>query len=82
MSVDRANATSFGLSGSVWGTDIDRAVEVAPQLDCGVVFVIDHLTLEPNLPFGGVKWSGAGVGNGPWGLAEFSSLRALYQSRR
>jgi acyl-CoA reductase-like NAD-dependent aldehyde dehydrogenase len=80
--VDRANATSFGLSGSVWGTDIDRAAEVAAQLDCGVVFVNDHLTLEPHLPFGGVKWSGAGVENGPWGLAEFSSLRALYQSRR
>ena len=80
--VDRANATSFGLSGSVWGTDIDRAAEVAAQLDSGVVFVNDHLTLEPHLPFGGVKWSGAGVENGPWGLAEFSSLRALYQSRR
>jgi acyl-CoA reductase-like NAD-dependent aldehyde dehydrogenase len=80
--VERANATSFGLSGSVWGTDTDQAAQVAAQLDSGVVFVNDHLTLEPHLPFGGVKWSGAGVENGPWGLEEFSSLRVLYHSRR
>jgi acyl-CoA reductase-like NAD-dependent aldehyde dehydrogenase len=79
---ERANATSFGLSGSVWGTDSDEAAKVAAQLDSGVVFVNDHLTLEPHLPFGGVKWSGAGVENGPWGLEEFSSLRVLYRSRR
>jgi acyl-CoA reductase-like NAD-dependent aldehyde dehydrogenase len=80
--VERANGTPFGLSGSVWGTDTEQAARVAAQLDSGVVFVNDHLTLEPHLPFGGVKWSGAGVENGPWGLEEFSSLRVLYQSRR
>jgi len=80
--VARANATSFGLSGSVWGTDTDQAAQVAAQIDSGVVFVNDHLTLEPHLPFGGVKWSGAGVENGPWGLEEFSSLRVLYHARR
>ncbi|HXP55030.1 MAG TPA: aldehyde dehydrogenase family protein [Streptosporangiaceae bacterium] len=80
--VERANATCFGLSGSVWGTDTDQAATVAAQLDSGVVFVNDHLTLEPHMPFGGVKWSGAGVENGPWGLEEFSSLRTFYRSRR
>jgi acyl-CoA reductase-like NAD-dependent aldehyde dehydrogenase len=80
--VARANATSFGLSGSVWGTDTEQAAQVAAQIDSGVVFVNDHLTLEPHLPFGGVKWSGAGVENGPWGLEEFSSLRVLYHARR
>jgi acyl-CoA reductase-like NAD-dependent aldehyde dehydrogenase len=80
--IERANATCFGLSGSVWGTDTDEAATVAAQLDSGVVFVNDHLTLEPHMPFGGVKWSGVGVENGPWGLEEFSSLRTLYRSRR
>jgi acyl-CoA reductase-like NAD-dependent aldehyde dehydrogenase len=80
--VERANATCFGLSGSVWGTDADEAATVAAQLDSGVVFVNDHLTLEPHLPFGGIKWSGVGVENGPWGLEEFSTLRTLYRSRR
>ena len=42
--IERANATSFGLSGSVWGTDTDRAAAVAARLDSGVVFVNDHLT--------------------------------------
>ncbi|MDT7711219.1 MAG: hypothetical protein QOG20_6826 [Pseudonocardiales bacterium] len=79
--VERANATEFGLSGSVWGTDTDRAAAVAARIDSGAVFVNDHLTLEPHLPFGGVKWSGVGVENGHWGLEEFSSLRVLYRSR-
>ncbi|MDT7707072.1 MAG: hypothetical protein QOG20_2679 [Pseudonocardiales bacterium] len=80
--VDRANVTSFGLSGSVWGTDTDRASDVASRIDSGVVFVNDHLTLEPHLPFGGVKWSGVGVENGHWGLEEFSSLQVRYRARR
>jgi hypothetical protein len=66
--VERANATSFGLSGSVWGADADEATRVAAPIDGGVVFVNDHLTLEPHLPFGGVKWSGAGwrTARGGW----------------
>ena len=57
--------------------------EVLSQtLPPGEVSVNDHLTLEHHLPFGGVKWSGASVENGPWGLEEFSSLRTLYRSRR
>ena len=31
--IERANATNYGLSGSVWGTDTDRATEVATQLE-------------------------------------------------
>lgn len=79
--IERANATRFGLSGSVWGTDTDRAAEVAARIDSGIVFVNDHLTLEPHLPFGGVKWSGVGVENGHWGLEEFTSLQVLYRAR-
>jgi acyl-CoA reductase-like NAD-dependent aldehyde dehydrogenase len=55
---------------------------VAARISSGVMFVNEHLTLEPHLPFGGVKWSGVGVENGLWGPDEFSSLRVLYQSRR
>jgi acyl-CoA reductase-like NAD-dependent aldehyde dehydrogenase len=72
--VDRANATNFGLSGSVWGADAERAAGVAAQLECGTAWVNTHLALAPNQPFGGFKWSGLGVENGPWGLAEFSEL--------
>jgi acyl-CoA reductase-like NAD-dependent aldehyde dehydrogenase len=79
--VDRANATNFGLSGSVWGADTDRAAEVAEQLECGTAWVNTHLALAPHQPFGGFKWSGLGVENGPWGLAEFSELQVVHRKK-
>ena len=77
--VDRANATRFGLSGSVWSSDLDHATEVAARLDCGTAFVNDHLALDPGLPFGGSKESGLGVENGPWGLEEFTQLQVVHR---
>lgn len=77
--VERANATRFGLSGSVWGTDLDRAAEIAGRLDCGTAFVNDHLALDPALPFGGSKESGLGVENGPLGLEEFTQLQVVHR---
>jgi len=77
----RSNATNFGLSGSVWGTDVVRASAVASQLECGTAWINTHLGLAPSQPFGGCKWSGLGVENGKWGLSEFTEVQAFYQSR-
>jgi acyl-CoA reductase-like NAD-dependent aldehyde dehydrogenase len=79
--VERANATHFGLSGSVWGADGDRAAAVARRLECGTAWVNTHLALSPQQPFGGFKWSGIGVENGPWGLAEFTEVQAVHRSK-
>jgi acyl-CoA reductase-like NAD-dependent aldehyde dehydrogenase len=79
--VDRANATHFGLSGSVWGGDADRAAEVAERLECGTAWVNTHLALAPHQPFGGAKWSGIGVENGPWGLFGFTEIQVLHRSK-
>jgi acyl-CoA reductase-like NAD-dependent aldehyde dehydrogenase len=66
--VARANATSYGLCGSVWGTDVDRAAAVAERLDCGTVWINQHLRKSLDEPFAGAKWSGLGVSGGLWGL--------------
>src|SRR5580700_856566 len=79
--IDRANATHFGLSGSVWSSDPDRAAGVAAQLECGTAWINTHLALSPQQPFGGFKWSGVGVENGPWGLAEFTEFQAVHRSK-
>jgi acyl-CoA reductase-like NAD-dependent aldehyde dehydrogenase len=79
--IDRANATHFGLSGSVWSADPDRAAAVAAELECGTAWVNTHLALSPQQPFGGFKWSGVGVENGPWGLAEFTEFQAMHRSK-
>ena len=79
--IERANATHFGLSGSVWGSDLARATEVAGRLECGTSWVNTHLAILPNLPFGGAKWSGIGVENGPWGLLGFTELQTVHVSK-
>eukprot|EP00931_Biecheleriopsis_adriatica_P078480 TRINITY_DN51941_c0_g1_i1.p1 TRINITY_DN51941_c0_g1~~TRINITY_DN51941_c0_g1_i1.p1 ORF type:complete len:484 (-),score=109.93 TRINITY_DN51941_c0_g1_i1:47-1471(-) len=57
--VSRANSTSFGLGGSVWG-DAEQAEHVASMMVAGNVWVNSHGTLSPDIPFGGLKESGIG----------------------
>jgi acyl-CoA reductase-like NAD-dependent aldehyde dehydrogenase len=75
----RANATHFGLSGSVWGADPDRAARVAAKLECGTAWVNTHLAVGPHQPFGGFKWSGIGRENGIWGLDSFTDVQVLHR---
>ncbi|MEU9821879.1 NAD-dependent succinate-semialdehyde dehydrogenase [Pseudonocardia alni] len=70
-----ANDVDFGLSGSVWSTDADRAREVADHLEVGMAYVNEHGTTLPGLPFGGVKRSGFGRELGRWGMGEFVNTR-------
>jgi acyl-CoA reductase-like NAD-dependent aldehyde dehydrogenase len=79
--IERANATHFGLSGSVWGGDTEKALEVAGRLECGTSWVNTHLAILPNAPFGGAKWSGIGVENGPWGLLGFTELQTVHVAK-
>jgi len=75
--IEKANATHFGLSGSVWSNDTARATEIAKQLDCGTAWVNQHLAILPQTPFGGAKWSGIGVENGTWGLLGFTEIQTV-----
>jgi acyl-CoA reductase-like NAD-dependent aldehyde dehydrogenase len=72
-----ANGTHFGLSGSVWSNDTERATEIGAQLECGTAWINQHLAFLPNAPFGGAKWSGIGVENGHWGLTSFTELQTV-----
>ena len=80
--VRRANSTHFGLSGSVWSQDLDYAIEVAGLLECGTAWVNQHLNVLPHAPFGGAKWSGIGVENGPWGLLGFTEIQTINTAKR
>jgi len=79
--IERANATHYGLSGSVWSANTEKAADVARQLECGTAWVNQHLAIAPNLPFGGAKWSGIGVENGPWGLLGFTEIQVVNISK-
>ncbi|MEU3419827.1 aldehyde dehydrogenase family protein [Streptomyces murinus] len=77
--IDAANGTGFGLGGSVWGTDLDRAEAVADRLECGTAWINHHAELSLAQPFVGIKNSGVGVAGGPWGL--YGNLRPFVVHR-
>src|SRR5580692_4893631 len=73
----RANATSYGLGGSVWSSDKEAAYELASQMEAGTVWINKHLDILPYVPFGGAKNSGIGRELGEEGLAEFTQLQVI-----
>jgi len=73
-----ANDSEFGLAGTVWSTDTDRATEVAREVHTGTIGINDY-QLDMGAPFGGVKASGIGRELGPEGLDEFFALKSIYR---
>jgi acyl-CoA reductase-like NAD-dependent aldehyde dehydrogenase len=75
--IARANTSPFGLGGSVWSADVDRATILAAQVDSGTVWVNKHLDIAPDIPFGGTKASGLGTELGVDSLYEFTQRRII-----
>jgi acyl-CoA reductase-like NAD-dependent aldehyde dehydrogenase len=71
-----ANDTAYGLAGSVWGADQDRALAVARRLRTGQVEV-NGGPFNPDAPFGGYRQSGNGRELGRYGLEEFLEVKSL-----
>jgi aminomuconate-semialdehyde/2-hydroxymuconate-6-semialdehyde dehydrogenase len=67
-----ANSVEYGLSASVWTSDLDRAHRVASQLQSGTVWVNCWLLLDLRVPFGGMKSSGIGREGGEEALRFFT----------
>jgi acyl-CoA reductase-like NAD-dependent aldehyde dehydrogenase len=74
--IERANATSYGLSSGILTGDPDRGLALAHRLEAGIVHVNDQpVGDEPQMPFGGVKDSGFGRFGGQAVVDEFTELR-------
>ncbi|MGX7895931.1 aldehyde dehydrogenase family protein [Tsuneonella sp. HG222] len=75
--IARANDSEFGLGGTVWGHDLERALEVAQRIDTGTVWVNQHLAIDPTIPFRGAKQSGLGAELGEAGLNEYTQAHIV-----
>jgi acyl-CoA reductase-like NAD-dependent aldehyde dehydrogenase len=79
--LEKANAVSVGLGGSVWSSDVAVAQKLASRLECGTAWVNNHAMIQPDAPFGGVKQSGVGVEFGRYGLVEYTNIQTLQISK-
>jgi len=75
--IARANDSEYGLGGTVWGKDTERAIAVARRINTGTVWVNQHLAIEAGIPFRGVKQSGLGSELGEAGLLEYTQAHIV-----
>ena len=74
-----ANDSNYGLGGSVWSADEDRALSVARQVRTGTIG-LNYYTLDLGAPFGGYKDSGIGRELGPEGIDPYLQYKSIYAS--
>ena len=71
-----ANDSNYGLSGSVWGPDVEHAKDIARRIRSGNVAINQH-TLDLGSPFGGFKQSGVGREYGLEGIEEYVEIQSI-----
>jgi betaine-aldehyde dehydrogenase len=76
--ISEANRSRYGLGASVWTRDLGVARAVFDRVRAGVIWVNRHLTVPPEIPFGGVKESGLGRENGVQAIAEWTRAKSLF----
>jgi aldehyde dehydrogenase (NAD+) len=80
--IGKANATEYGLGGSVWSADEDRALEIAARLATGTVWINESQHLSPLAAFGGHKQSGVGVEGALEGLLEYTNAQTIFVKKK
>ncbi len=75
--INMTNSTPYGLSASVWSTDVDRCHRLSTKLRSGLVWVNCWFVRELRAPFGGQKSSGLGREGGRYSLDFFSQTKTI-----
>jgi acyl-CoA reductase-like NAD-dependent aldehyde dehydrogenase len=79
--IARANDTRYGLSGSVWTSDVERGKQIAARLEVGTAWVNQHRATSPVVPFGGAKESGLGRQYSHLGLKSYMEPEVISIAR-
>ena len=79
--IARANDSDYGLGGTVWAKDLDRAFRVAARIETGTVWINKFLDVSPDISFGGAKQSGIGTELGQEGLEAFTQAKIINMAK-
>lgn len=73
-----ANSTQYGLSATIWTSDLKRAHRTADKVQAGIVWINSWLVRDLRTPFGGVKASGVGREGGWEALRFFTEAKNVF----
>ncbi|MDD1683305.1 MAG: aldehyde dehydrogenase family protein [Methanoregula sp.] len=76
--IGAANTTRYGLGASVWTKNLHTAKRVFDEVQAGIIWVNRHLTVPPEVPFGGMQESGIGRENGYHAIDQYSRTKTLF----
>jgi betaine-aldehyde dehydrogenase/aminobutyraldehyde dehydrogenase len=70
-----ANGVPYGLSASVWTTNLSRALDAARRLRFGTVWINDHIPLVSEMPHGGYRGSGYGKDMSTYAIDDYTNIK-------
>ncbi|MBO1531680.1 aldehyde dehydrogenase family protein [Psychrobacter sp. F1192] len=75
--IDMANATEYGLSASIWTSDLNRSLRVAREVEAGTIWFNDWAVMRDEFEEGGYKQSGVGRLRGQSTLEDFIEVKHI-----
>ncbi len=76
--LQEVNASPYGLSGSIWTNNLQRALRLARAVESGVLSINSHSSVHLEAPFGGFKQSGLGRDLGMTAMEGYTELKNVY----